>query len=58
MEQVAIMMSKAKECLKAKVKEMEGIKSTLIKILLYKNLDIKKLQEAVSDQFRLPDQTI
>jgi len=48
------MMNKAKECLKDKVKEMEGSK---FKMPL-NNQDIKKWQEAVSDQYKLQDRAI
>ena len=45
-------MNKAREFLRAKVKEVEDSKFKMLKIrLIY--LDIRKLQEAVSDQFKL-----
>ena len=51
-KQAATTMNKAREFLQARVKEVVGNKCKMLKIrLIY--LDIRKLQEAVSDQFKL-----
>lgn len=54
MASAATTMNRARECLRDKAKETEGNKCTSFKIPLISQV-IKKLQEAVSDQYRPQD---